>query len=346
MKTAVLAFTEKGGETAVKVTEILEKSGYSCEGYAYKSVANERLTKFDNLAETAELLFKACGALVFVGACGIAVRAVAPFAKRKDTDPAVIVVDEKHRFCIPILSGHLGGANGLAEEIADELGAVPVITTATDINGKFAVDMFAAHNDLHICSLKTAKLISAAILRGEKIGFYSDIPHGELPEELTGDTKTPLGICVSYSSNDKPFEETLNLVPKNIVIGIGCRKDIDTRAFESSVKGVLAERGVPFDAVESIATIDLKREEPAITVFCDLHNMKAEFFTAGALAAVPGDFSASEFVEAVTGVDNVCERSAVHASGGQLIFRKQIINGVTVAAAAKEYELDLSKGKL
>lgn len=344
MKAAVLAFTEKGGETAVKITKILEKWGCSCEGYAYKSVENDSLIKFDDLTSTAELLFKACGALVFVGACGIAVRAVAPFVKRKDTDPAIVVVDEKHRFCIPILSGHLGGANELAEEIADELGAVPVITTATDINGKFAVDVFAANNDLYICDLKAAKDISAAILRGERVGFYSDLPYGELPEELTGDSKAPLGICVSYSKSDKPFKETLNLVPKNIVVGIGCRKDIDTRTFESSVKGVLAERGVPFDAVECIATIDLKREEPAITVFCDLHSMKAEFFTAGALAAVPGDFSASEFVEAVTGVDNVCERSAVHASGGQLIFRKQIVNGVTVAAAAKEYELDLSKG--
>ena len=120
--------------------------------------------------------------MIFVSAAGIAVRAIAPWVKDKMTDPPVVSVDEATRFVIPLLSGHVGGANELARRIADWLGAVPVITTATDVNGKFAVDLFAAAYHMKIMDRKEAKNISAAVLDGKKIGVFSDLPLSTLPE--------------------------------------------------------------------------------------------------------------------------------------------------------------------
>ncbi len=123
--------------------------------------------------------------LIFVGAVGIAVRLIAPYVKDKFVDPAVVVVDEQGNFVIPILSGHVGGANQYSILIAKALGAAPVITTATDLNGKFAVDVFAAKNGLTILDRILAKKISAAVLRGERIGFFcEDDVLGKLPAEL------------------------------------------------------------------------------------------------------------------------------------------------------------------
>ena len=118
--------------------------------------------------------FGQADAIIFVCACGIAVRSIAPFVKSKKTDPAVLVVDECGKYVISLLSGHLGGANELAETVARLLGALPIITTATDLHHQFAVDVFAKKNGCAIASMKAAKEFSAAMLAGESVGFYSE----------------------------------------------------------------------------------------------------------------------------------------------------------------------------
>lgn len=123
---------------------------------------------FGKLKEQVQVWMRQMDGIVFVGAVGIAVRSIAPFIENKAKDPAVIVLDEEGMFCIPILAGHLGGANALALWIADAVGAVPVITTATDRKKRFAVDLFAKENDLEISDLKLAKEISAALLAGKR----------------------------------------------------------------------------------------------------------------------------------------------------------------------------------
>ncbi len=117
-----------------------------------------------------------CDAIIFVGATGIAVRAIAPFISGKSVDPAVLVIDEAGRYVISLLSGHLGGANALARTAASLIGAEPVITTATDAEGAFAVDTFAKENGFLLTDLRKAKEVSAKVLRGEKLRIYSDIP--------------------------------------------------------------------------------------------------------------------------------------------------------------------------
>lgn len=295
MKISIIAFTENGGCLAVKLKKALK---HDCKGYIFSKFRQDDLEPFDKLSEITEELFKTNGALIFIGACGIAVRAVAPYIKDKSKDPAVVVVDEKGNFAIPVLSGHIGGANELAAEIAETIGAAPIITTATDINDKFSVDTFAVKNNLYITDMQIAKLISSEILRGHKIGLYSDFAYKNPFEELTNDAE--IGICISHDERKKPFKTTLNLIPKNIVIGIGCKRG--TQNIKEAVEEVLSEYGISKNAVCMIASIDVKKDEAAINSLAKEWNIPFKTYTADELSNQNGDFSVSEFVKKPLGL--------------------------------------------
>ncbi len=183
------------------------------------------------------------------------------------------------------MSGHVGGANELAKEVAKLTGGVAVISTATDLHQKFAVDLWAASQGLSIGERELAKRVSAAVLAGEKVGFESDFPvAGRLPDGL--------------------------LYAQSGLLGI-----------------------------RQIATIDRKAQEPCIRAFCGKYSLPLEAASAQTLVQTEGQFTGSAFVERTVGVDNVCERAAVACGGGELLFRKVAIDGVTVAAAMPFPEL-------
>ncbi len=334
MKITAIAFTENGAKVVKQLTEIID-----AKGYLFSKYAENGLEPFDNLAELVDEKFCKSDALVFVGACGIAVRAVAPHIKDKATDPAVIVIDERAEHVIPVLSGHIGGANELAKKIAKITGASPVITTATDINDKFAVDVFAVKNKLHIADMEAAKLVSAELLRGRKIGLYSDFAAKNTPDIFSKDAE--VGICISHDGEKKPFNKTLNLIPKNVVLGVGCKKgkaDIISFADE-----LLTGCKISREAVCAVASIDLKKDEGAIISLCEWLDVPFLTYTASYLAELDGDFSASEFVKKTVGVDNVCERS-VTAAGAEITVRKTAQNGVTLALGTIKREIDFDEG--
>ncbi|MFQ7828474.1 hypothetical protein [Clostridium fessum] len=162
-----ICFTAQGKETA---TRLLEKLSQQMEeAFDFLDYTGSEHSK--PLKQVVKEAFQEKEAILFVGAAGIAVRLIAPWVQDKLKDPAVLVIDEQGRYAIPILSGHVGGCNELAEAAAQILGAEPVITTATDLRQAFAVDVFAAENELVISDRELAKQISAAEPRGEKIGF-------------------------------------------------------------------------------------------------------------------------------------------------------------------------------
>ncbi len=182
----ILSFTGQGSKMNRELCEILKSKRILCAGYA-----PEKYAKPNGLSSLPDNVKAWMGELwgnyriLFIGAAGIAVRYIAPWVKDKYTDSAVLVMDERGRYIIPLLSGHVGSAVETAKEIAACIKAVPVITTATDVQGKFAVDVFARKNGLAITDREMAKAISAAVLEGEKVGFYSPYPwRGELPAEL------------------------------------------------------------------------------------------------------------------------------------------------------------------
>lgn len=292
--------------------------------------------------------FNQTDALVFISAAGIAVRSIAPFLQHKSKDPAVVVLDEQGTFCISLLSGHTGGANELTKQIAEWTGAIPVVTTATDREGVFAVDEFARKNELIVTDWNMAKRISVEILEGKRVGIYSELTwKGELPKGLywcqgAVEKKSPeeMVIFISYRKISAVYlKNTLCLVPRAVVVGIGCRKGIAKDKIDSAIRQCLLEEEILIEAVGVVASIDLKKEEKGICAYCEEKTLPFVTFSAERLRTAEGKFSVSPFVEEVTGVSCVCERSAVLASGGELLCHKKIYDGVTVALAVKRLVL-------
>lgn len=334
MRVSLFAYSKKGLDTAKKAAACIDGQAelFTVERLAGDGAKPIPKPSFEFYGEK----FASSDALIFVSSCGIAVRSVAPFVKSKTSDPAVVVVDETGRFAISLLSGHLGGANALALRIAEGIGAAPVITTATDVNGRFSVDAWAKENGFAISDMTAAKAVSAAILEGD-VPVKSDFPiAGALPSGLkTGDGET--GILITYKT-DESFKNTLRLIPKCLHIGIGCRRGTPKETIENAVSIVLSENLIDRRAVKCAASIDLKKDEEGLLEFCRENGMPISFYSSGLLNGVQGSFTSSDFVKNITGVDCVCERAAM-VGCEKLIIKKTALCGVTVAAALEKTEV-------
>ena len=319
MKTAVISFTDRGNNLNDKICCFIDADGYK---------------NAKNIIKLTEKIIKEYKAIVFIGAAGIAVRSIAPFIKSKDVDPAVIVCDEHGKYIIPILSGHIGGANSIAEMLALKIGGEAVITTATDINGIWSVDNWAVRCGFTIANKENIKYVSSALLRGEPIGLECDFKiDGKLPENVVFEIHET-GFTISPYLK-KPFKNTLNLVPRCINLGVGCKKG----AKYKDMIGLFDSMGISDKAVKSISTIDIKKNEPAILALSEYINVPIYTYSAAELNSLEGEFSSSEFVRRITGTDNVCERAAV-MSGGKLIIKKVSANGITMAASMSNIKID------
>ena len=338
MKLAVFAFSRRGRDTARRCLAALAGPGDEYRAYASESWAGEGFSPIrPPLADFTAPVFAWADAMVFVGACGIAVRAIAPHVRDKRTDPAVLAVDELGQFVIPLLSGHIGGANRLAARLAEAVGATAVVTTATDVNRRFSVDEWSARQGLYIDDMAAAKAVSAAILEGP-VPVWSDFPiAGDLPAGLEPGESGPLGICISWRRKF-PFDRTLLLVPPVLRLGIGCRRGTSSGAIDALTDQLLAEHNVHPAAVGTVATIDLKKDETGLLDFCRDLGWPLSCYSAEELAAVEGDFTPSDFVRSVTGVDNVCERAAL-LGAERLLVKKTARGGVTAALALNAWEV-------
>lgn len=337
MKTAIICFSDAGASLSLRIAPMLG-AGASDIHSTKKFAEKYGFTGHDKVSDDIGELFDSCRALVFVCACGIAVRCIAPYIKDKKTDPAVIVMDDGGRFVIPILSGHIGGANELARLIAGEIGAAAAVTTATDGAGRFSCDAWAVQRGCAISSMETAKRVSAAILVGD-IPVTSEFPlPDKLPSGLVKDGSGPLGIYIGVKTSS-PYGETLRLTPRIVTLGIGCRRGISKEAVNEAVTSVFADNGIDPSCISGIASIDVKKDEKGLLDFAAETGVPAVFYTADELNAVPGEFKESEFVRKTVGVGNVCERAAA-LGGGRLIIRKTAVSGVTVAAAEAGWRIE------
>ena len=372
MRAAVISFTERGREVSLRIRRILEREGIRCRNFARERFCRgeEGLEVFaGELSAWSGDRFGDSEALIFVGACGIAVRAVAPWVRDKFRDPAVVAVDEGGRFVIPLLSGHVGGANRLARLLAGSLGAVPVITTATDVSGKFAVDVFAAENGCAISDRRLAKEISAAVLAGERIPLLSDFPlEGEFPREIYVCKKTAAGgknlagsaaggespagpaaeleeqtggLCIRITLSDREREGELRLIPRAAVLGMGCRRGVSEEELWRAAERALGEAGVDWRGLRALASVDLKKNEEGLIRLAARLQVPFLTFSAEELNRLPGEYSSSDFVKRTAGVDCVCERAAMAAAclgggRGRLAAGKRAFGPVTAAVAAAE----------
>lgn len=321
LKINIICFTDKGEMIANQIAYKLRDR--DAEEIDRQSVSDIDVYRCEpgKLDAWTKKSFAEAEALIYIGACGIAVRAIAPYIKSKLEDPAVIVIDELGINIIPILSGHIGGANKLARKIEKVLGdsARVVITTATDIEKKFSIDEWAKKKGLLISDKNGIKHVSGKILRGEKIS----------------DRDVSISI---YTDTDT----VLRLVPKVVVLGIGCRKDTDIANIRSLVDKVLSDYKIDKASISQIASIDIKASEPGLVGIAEEIGTPFVTFVADELMQVEGNFNESEFVRDVTGVGNVCERSAVLSCSRlgenyKLLVNKTAMEGVTVAVAALDY---------
>lgn len=280
--------------------------------------------------------FEQVDAIVFVTASGIAVRSVAEHLAHKSEDPAIVCMDECGKHVISLVSGHAGGANALTQMLADVMWATPVITTATDVEGQFSIDDYAREHNFVVTDWAKAKAISAEVLAaGAKPVWIEE------PVVAQGEEKRACEIGshqVIITPKDVPVDaQTLQLIPRCIVAGVGCKKGTPVDKIEHAVQEAFAKAGLRMEALCAVASINLKKEEAGLLEFCETRNVPFETYAAEELQAVPGSYSASEFVSGVTGVDNVCERSAVKYASehgmnqGERLLRKQAYGGVTVA---------------
>lgn len=289
-------------------------------------------------------------AIIFVGATGIAVRAIAPFIHGKAVDPAVLVIDEAGRYVISLLSGHLGGANALSRTAASLIEAEPVITTATDAESAFAVDTFAKENGFLLTDLRKAKAVSAKVLRGEKLRIYSDIPMERLvqrparheAEFVPAQDIDRADIIISYRTHIlKKASQAIGLclIAKRVHVGLGARKGVTQAEVAAAVATCLEDAGIDPRAVVALASIDLKKQEAGILAYSYESGVPFVTYTAEELRTVEGAFAGSSFVQSVTGVANVCERAAAFAAGrsghAEVLVHKTIHGNVTTAVAVE-----------
>lgn len=331
MNLRIISFTNTGEELARNLAE-------SLHGEAIRCGQSQSLDAWTRQG------FETADGLIYVGAAGIAVRAIAPYVRSKTQDPAVVVVDETGRFAISLLSGHLGGANSLTERVAALCGATPVITTATDRQGVFAVDSWARTQGCVVENPENIKVISSRLLAGETIRIRSDWTiAGELPERIamadvpTCDMEPPLQSDVHLSLRPDR-QAVLRIVPRIAALGIGCKRDTQQETIERVFRKVCADAEISEQAVARVCSIDRKANEPGLIGFCKEHEWTLQTYSAEELRDVAGEFTASTFVQETVGVDNVCERSAMLGSdGGELYCRKYAEDGVTMAVALRPF---------
>lgn len=366
----ILFFTDEGKRLAERI------SGEGEDAFQEISYTDGRK---ESLAGWTKKHFRTGQILLYVGACGIAVRAIAPYVQSKQTDPAVLVADERGRFVISLLSGHLGEANSYAEIVAGLTGAQAVITTATDVNGLFAVDVFAKKNGLVLTDFKAAKEFTANLLKTKKGILVIPEPYrkwitvsGEVPEELTisgeeseaGTNRTEvqeahlnpgkesclpqllLSPQAAVHGTDPPLESEgtapllpparLQLIPPCLILGVGLKKGKTEQELLAFIRKVLQANGLLEEAIGQVASIDLKKDEPALWMAAETYGVPLRFFTAEELMQVKGEFSKSAFVQAVTGADNVCERAVIAAGAEEILVPKTAESGLTLAVGIRK----------
>ncbi len=294
-----------------------------------------------------ELFFKG-HPLVCVMALGIVVRILGPLTKDKTTDPPVVVLDEAGRFAISVLGGHEGGANALANEVAQALGATAVITTASDALGLPVLDLIGRDRGWKIEDRAPLKVMSAAVVRGEPIGVWQTNgqrdwwrPFGDWPtnfhwlDSMTGDYA---GFLVIGDGRVPPSPmPCLVYRPPSLVFGVGCRRGVPVEEIEEHFDRVCAAHGFAPLSLGLVATADIKADEPGLIAFAARHGVPLRAFSVHELGAVADLPSPSARVRDKIGIDGVAEPAALLASGVRALLTPKVKGArVTMAVARRE----------
>lgn len=320
MKLACIAFTSAGLGIAerIKASECFELDVF--DKYSYK--------------EQLDLIFIRYRHIVFIASTGIAVRLSASYLQHKSSDPAIVVIDDLGRFSISLVSGHLGGANELTLKLAEILACQPVITTASDGRGFEAIDMFAKSNGLYIEGLEDAKKITAMMVEGKGIKLESELKLELGYDNITDEDYEAVVIVSSRKRISKDMSCCI-LRPRNINVGIGCRRGKSKDEILTAIYEVFERYNLSIRSIKAVATVNLKADEQGIIDACKELGCSMRIFDLESIGKVENLFDSSEFVKSEIGVSSVCEPCA-YLTGGKLIVGKTIMNGITIAVSKED----------
>ena len=351
-RVAVLAITRNGVRVGRRLTGAFagwrlhapEKLGAGDPGVApFAGPASEKVAE----------LFGSSDGLVCVFSLGAAIRLIAPHMRDKRTDPAVVVIDDAANFAISALSGHLGGANRLAGEIASRLGATPVITTAADVNKTIAVDLVGREFGWVIDDGSAVTAVSADMVNGEGVAVYQGAGErgwwaGELPgnvrvfDSLGGALGSGLGSCLIISDEvaagaPPPRPKSVTYRPKSLVVGVGLHRDTAKETIRGGIEAVFGRRGLSTKSIHRVATAKKRRDAGGLAELGREMGVPVEYVGREDLGAVAVP-NPSDAVRALEGTASVSEAAALLVSGGDLVVEKQKFPpDLTVAVARRRF---------
>lgn len=320
----LISATQKGNKIGIRLKQAFPR---------LEIVTREQMVE-QGLKDITKKAVESHNTIIFVASTGIAVRAIAPWVNDKREDPAVIVIDSEGRYVISLLSGHIGGANNITQEIAAHLGSMPIITTATDQLGIVAPDMISQEYHLIIESMEKCKEISVQLIQGEKVAFIDHDHLIPLPKGYV-DANEEAKCRVVVSNQWNVSQADLQLIRKNIVLGIGCRKDVDPTKMRKYILRELEIVNIHPLAVEEIVSIDIKKDEKCILELSKYLQVPFKVYSKEEINQLDYDFQGSDFVESQVGVRGVSEPCVILA-GAQVIKKKSKFEGMTLCIGKKE----------
>ena len=344
-KIAILSITNNGRELALRIKEIMKDVDvfFIKKDTDYKN--DEVIVVNQGLKEFIPQIFDKYDYLVFIMATGIVVRTIAPLIISKFSDPAILVMDEKGNNIISLLSGHMGGANEMTLYMSDLINSHPVITTATDVNKKSSLDMIAKKLNGHIDDFRDNVLkINSMLVNNEEVHLYIDGNYKINHQGFTlYDEKTDLDKVrnLVVVTNKKDINKILNknienlnekiikVTPKDIVIGVGCKKNTDSKHMKNSLIKFLAEYNIDINAVKEIGSIEIKKDEKAIIDLAKFLDVKFKTFSVEEISKVDYLYEKSDWVKKNVGVYSVSDPVAHLLSEGRVIINKQKYDGIT-----------------
>lgn len=322
MKIAAISLNKYGDNLAEKIGKQLPLDVYS-----KNNIKNFNITNL-----TCELM-NSYEAIIFLSSTGIAVRSIASFIKNKVEDPAVIVIDIFGKYVISLLGGHIGGANLLTEKIAKTIGALAIITTATDGLGVTAPDIIAKDNGLIIDNMKTAKQIAALLVDGKNVGFADESGEISLPKGYTEKLQDIDGIVYVTNKCGNVFSDkkipVLKLLRKNVVIGIGCKKNYPSQMMIATVMEKLKLYNIDARSVKAVTTVEIKKDEKAIIALSEYLKTEFKTFSIKEIKTVQNNYKGSDFVEKSIGIRAVCQ-PCIELSNANVLIDKMNLSGMTL----------------
>ncbi len=333
-KISILAITKNG----VSIGENLKNLFPDWNVFAPSKLSNQNneiIWYSEPTSEKIVELFKNNNALICIFSLGAVIRLIAPYLKDKKTDPAVIVIDDKTNFVISVLSGHIGGANKLTEEIAGKLGALSVITTAADVNKTISVDLVGREFDWKIEDDSTVTKISAHMVNEEPIGifqeageknWYKKLPKNVLIYDNFDELKksnSKAHLIISDKTIDKEIsKESVIYRPPSLVIGIGLHWDTTKETIREGIEHCLEKFKLSPKSIAKLVSIKKPQDVQGLIDLGEEMKIDVEYVNREDLAEISAP-NPSETVKAFEGTASVSEAAAIKVSGGELIVEKQ-----------------------